>query len=1010
MNPLGLAKYHRELVRWCRSAAIAITAVIAVAILAVGCSSDEARDSEVELVLKTMTAGALTAPEPVIWVGGQLFDPSSASNYRNDEAGRFWKRFRVAYPFGLQGIAVSKVRGDGSCSVVVAEPPPHVTFGDVKKIVSHASIQTMPVGHDGALYDIVGTLQGGNTEIEHKLRLLNLLLFRTDYKAYAYREPFRTGWRDSARYNLEVQPTGAELHSWLYAKDSRFFPVTGGNSMTISQLLAERVSGVYRLHEKGLVVWWIPYGVTVSDCVAEIRMFALESDLIVGAVKDGGIMVLARQRIAPYDALPPIRAETVALLASVKAKGELSQSYQRFHPGAGLYSADFDWAPILLSRELVDTEFGHLLNVADQLLKGWSQHGEVRYERFPYQPPTNWPFRTALSKIVLKQFGKERLTFNWNTTGAGYVVAIGQTQVYVPFRTGALPVSYIPGEDENLAPEIAPYEDKAYDWYANLRNPTLAKVVQYAAIYQAFNNLDSNVAREVAPASNAPTQGLEAAMADLWRSVDATDHSSLEELAKNLAITRRLQIFVMQLSPEKRPMVDIAKLEAIFFEGLRRSFAVWTRLTPLQRNQIRKASFRLDGVVRDNYARQKLLEAQFFLSAIAAREQIADKYAAAVPPTGVSWIHTPVVVMSNPGRSNPLACGGHNVRAAATKLALDQEVSAGTVRITGKSVRLNGADIDRAPSLVREAARGLKSGVPPRVLEARLSTLLERTPPRPLRIPNQALKFTRGVPPPDYCPPSPGVVLLAAEGIKVPAEVMTMIGDVSYSPHRIAIVRYGEHFWVSGPDGLPPVLTSNLADASELASLRARASGGRPGGARRPVEFQLSNLTDTDCNVVLNDLRANARRRGYSTDVVAVVGKGRPGFRSLRLSGYDFRNPKVRVEAPQIVNGQRVSKVTVELTAKRPGLRNAFIEFWIRVKGAISDTQLASIARAIKIRVEQLFGRVAAGEIKGEDPLVLLQQEMNRISQNYNVEIETRVRDASKDWRLAVTGGVAAYV
>ena len=259
------------------------------------------------------------------------------------------------------------------------------------------------------------------------------------------------------------------------------FRSTGGDSVALSQLLAERVSGVYSLQDKGLVVWWIPQGVTVSDCVAEIRMFALESDLIVGAVKDSGIMVLGRQRIAPYDVLPPISAETIGLLASVRANPELSQSYQRNHPGAGPYSSDFDWAPIFLSPELVDTEYGHLLNIADQLLKGWSQHGEVTYKRFPYQPPTNWPFQTALSNIVLKQFGKNSLVFNWNTTGAGYIVSIGQAQVYVPFRTGALPVSYIPGEDESLAPDIAPYEDKAYDWYANQSNSTLARVVQYAA-------------------------------------------------------------------------------------------------------------------------------------------------------------------------------------------------------------------------------------------------------------------------------------------------------------------------------------------------------------------------------------------------------------------------------------------------------------------------------------------------------------------------------------------------
>jgi hypothetical protein len=254
------------------------------------------------------------------------------------------------------------------------------------------------------------------------------------------------------------------------------------------------------------------------------------------------------------------------------------------------------------------------------------------------------------------------------------------------------------------------------------------------------------------------------------------------------------------------------------------------------------------------------------------------------------------------------------------------------------------------------------------------------------------------------------VLSATANSVKAPAEVLTMIGDVSYSPQRIAIVRHGEHFWVGGPEGMPPVLTSNLADASELASLRARTNVGRWRGARRPFEFQLSNLTDADRDVVLNDLRANATRRGYSEDIVAVVGEERPGFRSLSSADYDFKNPKIRVEEAQVVSGQRVSKVTVELKARRSGLRSAIIEFWIRVKGAISDTQLASIARAIRIRVEQMFDHITSGEIKADlDPLVLLQAEMNRLRRHYNVEIETHVRDASKDWRLVVTDGVAAY-
>ena len=171
--------------------------------------------------------------------------------------------------------------------------------------------------------------------------------------------------------------------------------------------------------------------------------------------------------------------------------------------------------------------------------------------------------------------------------------------------------------------------------------------------------------------------------------------------------------------------------------------------------------------MQDEDVRKKLDEAQSFLCAIAEREKIAEKFATAVPPTGNSWIHTPVVVLSNPGKNNPGSVGGHNLRAAVTELALDKEVASGTVQIIGKSVRLNGADIDRAPFLVRDAARGLKSGESPSELEARLSTLLKRTPPRSPRLPAEALKFIKDALP-GHVPPSAGILSANAIGVKVP--------------------------------------------------------------------------------------------------------------------------------------------------------------------------------------------------------------------------------------------------
>jgi hypothetical protein len=358
--------------------------------------------------------------------------------------------------------------------------------------------------------------------------------------------------------------------------------------------------------------------------------------------------------------------------------------------------------------------------------------------------------------------------------------------------------------------------------------------------------------------------------------------------------------------------------------------------------------------------------------------------------------------MSNAGVDNPGAVGGHNLRAGVPSVGTNGEIETGSVRITGKTVELNSADLDRAPSIIREAARGLQSGENPEMLQARLAELLKGAPPMPPRPPVRALGF-REVTTPDRVPASARVLPIATNGMPVPPEVIAMMGDVSRPSRGISFVKQGEHIWVGGPGTSPPVLTSNLADASEFASLRVKASGGSGFGKGSPAEFQFANFSEGDRKTVMTNLRANAKRRGYSEDAVAVVSDERPGgFRRLSSADYDFENPTIRIEDPQIVHGQRVSKVTVELVAKRTGIGNAIFEFWVKVKGAISNLELSKIAQAIRLRVEQVFGRVAKGEIEGRDALVLLQEEMNRVGRAHNVEIETRVRAAAGNVLLAV--------
>src|SRR5260370_34025951 len=130
-----------------------------------------------------------------------------------------------------------------------------------------------------------------------------------------------------------------------------------------------------------------------------------------------------------------------------------------------------DWAPIYLSPRLIDTEYGSLLNITDQLLKGWTQHGDVEYVNFTYPAPPSYPFPKALTEVL----GTPELTFNWNTKGAGYVTKIGDYEVYALNQTGSLPIYYV----AKGKPDVQKADDNAYENCPGMVEAKLIRVVQY---------------------------------------------------------------------------------------------------------------------------------------------------------------------------------------------------------------------------------------------------------------------------------------------------------------------------------------------------------------------------------------------------------------------------------------------------------------------------------------------------------------------------------------------------
>jgi hypothetical protein len=399
---------------------------------------------------------------------------------------QMWKGFREAHPFHLQVVALSRPEHDGSRVLIVSEPPGHVTPDGLRKCSACAftllKVKNHEIGYDGFVRDVVAKLPAmSEPQVAELIDRLHDYMFGTTYKAEALTLPF--GPLPPAK-DLAIKVSAEEIRMYVLDEKESFRAVEGGKPQSLASILSDRKSGVFLSRNRGLVAWTLPRGVGLNRHRARARQFAVDSDLILGAVavKDH-LAIIGRERVAPVRILPPLRVEMLVTLAAV-GSSELGQSYDRTRLFAGRFDKEWDWAPIFLSPELIDTEYGSLLNITDQLLKGWTSSGMVEYKGFKYHDPSKFPFRKPL---ILELKGGS-LTYNWNTAGAGYTVERDGVEVFALNHTGSLPVSYIPGESATTKghEETAEYEHTAYDYFSGLGDPNLVRVTQYAAAYQIF--------------------------------------------------------------------------------------------------------------------------------------------------------------------------------------------------------------------------------------------------------------------------------------------------------------------------------------------------------------------------------------------------------------------------------------------------------------------------------------------------------------------------------------------
>lgn len=467
-----------------------------------------------------------------------------------DEIDKVWKEYRAEHPYGFQAVGLKHL-GD-ECVFIISEPSERVQEASLTNLFKEyrgtTDIKKHPFGYDGWLADYIGCVRFDSSEAfgQFTTKLFSIL-YGTDYKASFVNLDNPQKHTYFSHQNLNYSISAAEIEKWMLT-DGELFINSTGQKKTVSQILSSDLPNsdeLWHSSQRGFVVWSFDSKQYNNESFKQnARKFALDTDLIIGAIgrKGKNFVIIARERNISTEILPPLRTETIQLLATTDNKN-LAQSYERYHVFAGKTHQQQDVAPIYLSDELWHTEYGNLLNLTDQMLKSWSENGTIDYSEFNHPKPIDWAFNNS----ALRDLETNELTFNWNTAGAGYVIqGDNDFDIYAVNRTGSLPVSYIPGGMEGKVDEkVNDAEELAYDFFSELNSPELVRVVQYSSLYQIFQYyIDNSLENELESAvrigntyyiTSMPTTLSSMSMRKLVRNKnDVPDYSSLEPFVENI--------------------------------------------------------------------------------------------------------------------------------------------------------------------------------------------------------------------------------------------------------------------------------------------------------------------------------------------------------------------------------------------------------------------------------------------------------------------------------------------
>lgn len=389
-----------------------------------------------------------------------------------------WQEFRSIHPFGFQTIAL-KHYGKDTCVFVMSEPPSWVSKDSIKNLFNsydgHMGMGRHTLGYDGVLIDAIGCVKLDETKFSSFENKLFELIYGSNYKPYytnldnsipqTYYSPDTLQYIVSAEqlYDIENAPIFVGSLPWGQEKQAVY------NITSWQTLQGPSPSCIYYSKEPGYIAWILnPMAISKADSLfkADARQFLLNTDLIIGAIPSrGGVALIGLERQIPVDVLPPLRAETIKLLAqSVSDKLFVSI------PSDSTECIDdtIYKTPVIMNECLRHSELGNLMVLATELLMSYDTDNQV-YDYFM----TEYPYLTDVISESTRQGNTHSSFWYPNFDGCYHSLALGETECLYPifFET-----------DKEKDTE----SDSAYNFFISQKNVDLIRAKQYAFIYQAF--------------------------------------------------------------------------------------------------------------------------------------------------------------------------------------------------------------------------------------------------------------------------------------------------------------------------------------------------------------------------------------------------------------------------------------------------------------------------------------------------------------------------------------------